>query len=172
MAERPGIVTIHGNPLTLMGEEVKVGATAPEAELLDNDLNPVKLSSYRGKVLVIASVPSLDTPVCDLETRRFNDEAAHLGADIEMATISMDLPFAQKRWCGAAGVTRLKTLSDHREAAFGLAYGVLIKELRLLARAVFIVDREGTLQYEQLVKEVTNEPNYEEVLQALGKIAR
>jgi thiol peroxidase len=172
MAERPGIVTIHGNPLTLMGEEVKVGATAPEAELLDNDLNPVKLSSYRGKVLVIASVPSLDTPVCDLETRRFNDEAAHLGTDIEMATISMDLPFAQKRWCGAAGVTRLKTLSDHREAAFGLAYGVLIKELRLLARAVFIVDREGTLQYEQLVKEVTNEPNYEEVLQALGKIAR
>jgi thiol peroxidase len=172
MAERPGIVTIHGNPLTLMGEEVKVGATAPEAELLDNDLNPVKLSSYRGKVLVIASVPSLDTPVCDLETRRFNDEAAHLGTDIEMATISMDLPFAQKRWCGAAGVTRLKTVSDHREAAFGLAYGVLIKELRLLARAVFIVDREGTLQYEQLVKEVTNEPNYEEVLQALGKIAR
>jgi thiol peroxidase len=172
MAERPGIVTIHGNPLTLMGEEVKVGAAAPDVELLDNDLNPVKLSSHRGKVLVIASVPSLDTPVCDLETRRFNDEAAHLGADIEMATISMDLPFAQKRWCGAAGVTRLKTLSDHREAAFGLAYGVLIKELRLLARAVFIVDREGTLQYEQLVKEVTNEPNYEEVLQALGKVAR
>jgi thiol peroxidase len=172
MAERPGIVTIHGNPLTLVGEEVKVGESAPEAELLDNDLKPVKLSSYRGKILVIASVPSLDTPVCDLETRRFNDEAAHLGTDIEMVTISMDLPFAQKRWCGAAGVERVKTLSDHREAAFGRAYGVLIKELRLLARAVFIVDREGTLRYGQLVKEVASEPNYEEVLQALGKIAR
>jgi thiol peroxidase len=172
MAERPGIVTIHGNPLTLMGEEVKVGESAPEAELLDNDLKPVKLSSYRGKILVIASVPSLDTPVCDLETRRFNDEAAHLGTDIEMVTISMDLPFAQKRWCGAAGVERVKTLSDHREAAFGTAYAVLIKELRLLARAVFIVDREGTLRYGQLVKEVASEPNYEEVLQALGTIAR
>jgi thiol peroxidase len=172
MTERPGIVTIHGNPLTLVGEEVKVGAAAPEAELLDNDLKPVKLSSYRGKTLVVASVPSLDTPVCDLETRRFNDEAAHLGGDIQMLTISMDLPFAQKRWCGAAGVERLKTLSDHREAAFGQAYGVLIKELRLLARAVFIIDRKGTLQYTQVVKEVTNEPNYEEVLQALGKVAK
>ncbi len=169
--ERQGIITIHGKPLTLVGDEVKAGAAAPDAEVLDNDLNPVKLSSHRGKILVIASVPSLDTPVCDLETRRFNDEAANLGADIEMLTISMDLPFAQKRWCGAAGVTRLKTLSDHRLAEFGMAYGVLIKELRLLARAVFIVDRQGTLQYAQLVKEVTEEPNYEEVLRALAKIA-
>ena len=172
MTERAGMVTIHGNPLTLVGEEVKVGALAPEVELLDNDLKPVKLSAYRGKVLVMASVPSLDTPVCDLETRRFNDEAANLGPDIEMVTISMDLPFAQKRWCGAAGVKRLRTLSDHREAAFGMNYGVLIKELRLLARAVFIVDREGTVQYAQLVKEMTSEPNYEEVLQALGKVAK
>jgi thioredoxin-dependent peroxiredoxin len=170
MKERQGIITIHGKPLTLVGDEVKAGAAAPEAEVLDNDLNPVKLSSHRGKILVIASVPSLDTPVCDLETRRFNDEAANLGGDIEILTISMDLPFAQKRWCGAAGVTRLKTLSDHRQAEFGLAYGVLIKELRLLARAVFIVDRQGTLQYVQLVKEVTEEPNYEEVLQALAKV--
>jgi thiol peroxidase len=172
MAERTGLVTIHGNPLTLVGYEVKVGGAAPEAELVDNDLKPVKLSAYRGKILVIASVPSLDTPVCDLETRRFNDEAANLGPDIDLVTISMDLPFAQKRWCGAAGVKRLKTLSDHREAAFGQAYGVLIKELRLLARAVFIVDREGTVQYAQLVKEVATEPDYEEVLQALGKIAK
>ena len=172
MTERAGLLTIHGNPLTLVGDEVKVGDPAPEVELLDNDLKPVKLSSYRGKVLVIASVPSLDTPVCDLETRRFNDEAANLGPDIEILTISMDLPFAQKRWCGAAGVKRLRTLSDHREATFGQAYGVLIKELRLLARAVFIIDREGTVQYEQLVKEVTSEPNYEEVLQALGKMAK
>jgi thioredoxin-dependent peroxiredoxin len=170
MKERQGIITIHGNPLTLVGDEPKAGAAAPDVEVLDNDLNPVKLSSYRGKILVIASVPSLDTPVCDLETRRFNDEAANLGADIEMLTISMDLPFAQKRWCGAAGVTRLQTLSDHRQAEFGMAYGVLIKELRLLARAVFIVDRQGMVQYVQLVKEVTDEPNYEAVLQALAKI--
>jgi thioredoxin-dependent peroxiredoxin len=172
MAERTGMVTIHRNPLTLVGDDVKMGAAAPEAELVDNDLNPVKLSSYRGKILVIASVPSLDTPVCDLETRRFNDEAANLGPDIEMVTISMDLPFAQKRWCGAAGVKRLRTLSDHREAAFGKAYGVLIKELRLLARAVFIVDREGVLRYMQLVPEVSSEPNYEEVLQTLGTMVK
>jgi len=171
MTERTGIITIHGNPLTLMGNDLKVGAAAPEVELLDNDLNPVKLSSYRGKVLIVASVPSLDTPVCDLETRRFNDEAASLGPDIEIVTVSLDLPFAQKRWCGAAGVKRLKTLSDHRQAEFGTAFGVLIKELRLLARAVFIIDRQGAVQYVQLVKEVTNEPNYEEVLQALEKIA-
>ncbi len=171
MAERQGKVTIHGKPLTLVGQEVKVGDSAPEAELLDNDLNPVKISAYRGKILVIVSVPSLDTPVCDMETRRFNEEAANLGPDVELVTISMDLPFAQKRWCGAAGVTNLKTFSDHRQAEFGTAYGVLIKELRLLARAVFIVDREGTLQYVQLVPEVTNEPDYEEVLQALSRLA-
>ena len=172
MSERQGVITIHGNPLTLVGDEIKVGAPAPDVELLDNDLNPVKLSAFRGKVLVIASVPSLDTPVCDMETRRFNDEAANLGPDIELVTISMDLPFAQKRWCGAAGVKNLQTLSDHRQADFGMAYGVLIKELRLLARAVFIVDQQGTVQYLQLVKEVTNEPNYEEVLQALNTLAK
>jgi thiol peroxidase len=171
MTERQGLVTIHGKPLTLVGQEVKVGDPAPDAELLDNDLNPVKISGHRGKVLVVASVPSLDTPVCDMETRRFNEEAANLGPDVELVTISMDLPFAQKRWCGAAGVTRLKTVSDHRLADFGTSYGVLIKELRLLARAVFIIDREGTVQYVQLVKEVTNEPDYEEVLQALNRIA-
>ena len=172
MSERQGVITIHGNPLTLVGDDIKVGAPAPDVELLDNDLNPVKLSAFRGKVLVIASVPSLDTPVCDMETRRFNDEAANLGAGIELVTISMDLPFAQKRWCGAAGVKNLQTLSDHRQADFGMAYGVLIKELRLLARAVFIVDQQGTVQYLQLVKEVTNEPNYEEVLQALNTLAK
>ncbi len=172
MIERTGVLTIHGKPLTLLGEAIKVGAPAPDVELLDNDLNPVRLSTYRGKTLVITSVPSLDTPVCDLETRRFNDEAANLGAGVEMVTVSMDLPFAQKRWCGAAGVKNLKTLSDHRDAAFGLAYGVLIKELRLLARAVFIVDREGTVRYEQLVKEVANEPDYDAVLQALAQIVK
>lgn len=170
MTERQGIITIHGNPLTLVGDDVKVGTPAPDAELLDNDLKPVKLSSYRGKVLVLVAVPSLDTPVCDIETRRFNDEADKLGPNIQLVTISMDLPFAQKRWCGAAGVTNLQTLSDHRQAEFGKAYGVLIKELRLLARAIFILDREGTVKYVQLVPEVTNEPNYEEVLQTLNKM--
>ena len=172
MVERTGVVTIHGKPLTLVGEAVKVGDMAPDAELLDNDLNPVRLSTYRGKIMVITSVPSLDTPVCDLETRRFNDEAANLGADVEMLTVSMDLPFAQKRWCGAAGVKRLRTLSDHRDAAFGQAYGVLIKELRLLARAVFLVDREGMVRYEQLVKEVANEPDYDALLQALAQVVK
>ena len=170
MTERQGIITIHGNPLTLVGDDVKVGTPAPDAELLDNDLKPVKLSSYRGKVLVLVAVPSLDTPVCDIETRRFNDEADKFGPNIQLVTISMDLPFAQKRWCGAAGVTNLQTLSDHRQAEFGKAYGVLIKELRLLARAIFILDREGTVKYVQLVPEVTNEPNYEEVLQTLNKM--
>lgn len=170
MTERQGIITIHGNPLTLVGDDVKVGTPAPDAELLDNDLKPVKLSSYRGKVLVLVTVPSLDTPVCDIETRRFNDEADKFGPNIQLVTISMDLPFAQKRWCGAAGVTNLQTLSDHRQAEFGKAYGVLIKELRLLARAIFILDREGTVKYVQLVPEVTNEPNYEEVLQTLNKM--
>ncbi len=170
MTERQGIITIHGNPLTLVGEEIKVGMPAPESELLDNDLGPVKLSSFRGKVVIVTSVPSLDTPVCDVETRRFNDEATSLGPEVQIVTISMDLPFAQKRWCGAAGVSKVKTLSDHREAAFGQAYGVLIKELRLLARAVFIIDGAGAVQYVQLVKEVATEPNYEEVMQALQKV--
>ena len=170
MTERQGIITIHGNPLTIVGEAIKGGMPAPDSELLDNDLNPVKLSSFRGKVVIITSVPSLDTPVCDIETRRFNDEAASLGPEVQIVTVSMDLPFAQKRWCGAAGVDKVKTLSDHRQADFGQAYGILIKELRLLARAVFIVDAAGTLQYVQLVKEVASEPNYEEVMQALQKI--
>jgi thioredoxin-dependent peroxiredoxin len=129
------------------------------------------LSSYRGKICVLSSVPSLDTPVCDLETRRFNEEASRLGTEILILTISMDLPFAQKRWCAAAGVSKVQTLSDHREASFGTSFGVLIKELRLLARAVFIVDRQGTLQYIQLVKELTKEPDYEAILDSLRKLA-
>ena len=170
MTERKGIITFQGSPLTLLGEEPKVGQKARDFEALDNGLAPVKLSSFRGKICVLSSVPSLDTPVCDLETRRFNDEAARLGSDVEVIAISMDLPFAQKRWCGAAGVSRVKTLSDHRDANFGLAYGVLIKELRLLARAVFVVDREGMLRYSQIVKEIAQEPNYDEVLEAVKKL--
>ena len=167
MSERAGLVTMKGNPLTLVGDEVRAGQKAPDFTVVGNDLSPVTLGAYRNKTLVLASVPSLDTPVCDLETRRFNEEAGRLGQDVRILTISMDLPFAQKRWCGAAGVKNLLTLSDHRDASFGMAYGVLIKELRLLARAVFVVDRGGVVRYVQWVKELATEPDYKAALDAI-----
>ena len=170
MSERKGIVTMKGKPLTLKGNEVKVGDAAPDFVVIDNNLNPVDFSAFRGKICIISSVPSLDTPVCDLETKMFNEEAGRMDRDVAILTISMDLPFAQKRWCGAAGVDKVTTLSDHRDAAFGEAYGVLIKELRLLARAIFVVDKQGTVQYRQLVKEVTEEPNYEAAIEAIKKL--
>ena len=166
MKERTGLVTMKGQPLTLLGDGLKVGDKAPNFEVIANDLSQVLLSSLRGKVCIISSVPSLDTGVCDRMTRRFNEEAGGLGRDVAVLTISMDLPFAQKRWCGAAGVKNVQTLSDHREASFGKAYGVLIKELRLLARAVFVVDKQGVIRYTEIVAELTNEPNYEAVLKA------
>ena len=170
MQEHSGAITMKGNPLTLVGPEISVGDSAPDVEVLDNDLNPVKLSSFKEKVCILSVVPSLDTPVCDLQTRRFNDEAGKLGDDVAILTISMDLPFAQKRWCGAAGADKVATFSDYRDAAFGEAYGVLIKELRLLARAIFVVDKQGTIQYCQLVKEVTEEPDYDAALDAVKKL--
>lgn len=170
MEERSGIITMKGNPLTLIGKEIKIGDPAPAFEVLANDLSPVKLSSYQGKICVISSVPSLDTPVCDMQTRRFNKEAAGLSADVVILTISTDLPFAQKRWCGAAGVDKVVTLSDHRDVSFGKAFGLLIKELRLLARAVFIVDRKGIVRYVQMVKEIASEPDYPAVIAALNKL--
>ena len=168
MEERTGIITMKGNPLTLAGHALRIGDKAPDFEVTGNDMNPVKFSSFSGKVCIISSVPSLDTPVCDMETRRFNKEAAGLGPDVVILTISMDLPFAQKRWCGAAGVDRVITLSDYREAAFGAAYGVLIKELKLLARAVFVADKKGLIRYIQIVKEIAEEPDYNEVLNAVN----
>ena len=170
MEERTGIITMKGSPLTLIGKLPKVGEPAPDFEVLDNDLSPVRLSSFRGKACIITSVPSLDTPVCDLETRRFNEEAVMLGDDVAILTISMDLPFAQKRWCGTTGVDKVTTLSDHLSASFGEAYGVLIKELRLLSRAIFVIDGDGIVQYVQIVKETTDEPDYNEVLGALKKL--
>lgn len=170
MQERVGAVTMKGNPLTLLGEEIKVGDKAPDFTALDNGLAPVELSSFRGKVLIVCSVPSLDTPVCDIEARRFNEEASKLGPDVAVLVVSMDLPFAQKRWCAAAGVSEVQTLSDHRDASFGAAYGVLIKELRLLARAVFVIDKEGVVQHVELVKEIADEPDYEAALAAAGKL--
>src|SRR4030042_1166408 len=155
MQERRGVITMKGNPLTLLGKEVKVGNSAPDFEVVANDMSVVKFSSYQGKVCIITSVPSLDTSVCDMETRRFNEEAGKLGGDVAVLTISMDLPFAQKRWCGAAGVENVQTLSDYREASFGKAYGVLIKDLRLLARAVFVVDKTGVVRYVQVRQEIS-----------------
>ncbi len=170
MKERKGLITMFGNPLTLLGEEIQVGQVAPEFVALDPNLNPVSFSSFKGKICVLSSVPSLDTPVCDTETRKFNEAAGRLGKETVILTLSMDLPFAQKRWCAAAGVSHVQTLSDHRDASFGTTYGVLIKELRLLARAIFLVDRKGVVRYIQLVKEVTQEPDYEEVFNHLKKL--
>jgi len=170
MYERKTVVTMKGNSLTLVGKAVKAGDAAPDFEVVANDLSPVRLSSFRGKVCLILSVPSLDTGVCDLQTRKFNEQAKALGSSVVVLTISMDLPFAQKRWCGAAGVKNVQTLSDHRKAEFGNAFGVLIKELRLLARAVFVVDAKGVIRYIQIVDELTNEPDYETALGVLKKL--
>lgn len=170
MEKQTGSVTMRGRPLTLWGEEIKVGDKAADFEVIANDLSAVKFSSFRGKVCIILSVPSLDTSVCDIMTRRFNQEAEKLGENVAVLTISMDLPFAQKRWCGMAGVKNVQTFSDHRQAAFGRAFGVLIKELRLLARAVFVVDKEGIIRYIQIVSELTSEPDYQPVLNAVREL--
>jgi len=166
MDERTGMITFMGNPLTLVGSEVRAGDKAPDFKVVDIELKPFTLADFKGKVKIICSVPSLDTPVCDTETRRFNLEAAKLPENAVVLTVSMDLPFAQKRWCGAAGIDRVKTLSDYQERSFALSYGVLIKELKLLARCVFVVDSNDMVRYVQLVKEVTTEPDYEPVLAA------
>lgn len=171
MSEHPGAVTFKGGPLTLVGELLSVGASAPDVSLVTNTLGAAKVSNYKGKVVVISTVPSLDTPVCDAETRRFNEEAGRLGADVAVLTVSADLPFAQSRWCGAAGIDHVVTLSDHRGLEFAKAYGVLIKELQLLARCIFVLDKSGKVSYVQLVKEVADEPDYEEVLEAVKKVS-
>jgi thiol peroxidase len=166
MNERTGIITFKGNPFTLLGPELKVGDKAPDFIVVDNGLAPVTLASSAGKVRIISAVPSLDTPVCDTETRRFNQETASLPGELTVLTISLDLPFAQKRWCGAAGIDKVTTLSDYRERSFGQNYGVLIKELLLLSRAVFVVDAQDVIRYIQIVPEVTNEPDYAAVISA------
>ena len=169
MAERTGLVTFGGNPMTLVGNEIKVGDKAPDFDVVGNDLKPVKGSSFDGKVRILSAVASLDTSTCDVETRRFNQEAGSLG-DVTILTISMDLPFTQKRWCGAAGIDKVVTLSDHVSASFGKAYGILMKEIRILARAVFVVDRDGIVRYMQLLEEVGNEPDYEAALKAAKEL--
>ena len=168
--ERTGLVTFGGNPVTLVGNELKIGDDAPDVEVVGNDLQPVKLSTFKGKVAIVAAVASLDTGTCDVETRRFNQEIGKLGDDVVGLTISMDLPFAQARWCGAAGVETVKTFSDHMTAEFGEKWGVLMKELRLLARAVFVVDRDGDIRYIELLSEVGDEPNYDAALGAVREL--
>lgn len=169
MSDRKGAVTMKGNPLTLTGNELKVGQPAPDVTLVANDLSPVNLSSFKGKKCIVLTMPSLDTGICDKETRKFNEEAAKLGNDVKILAVTMDLPFAQKRWCGAAGVNNVLTLSDYKEAALGNSFGVLIKELKLLARTIFVIDSKGKVQYSQIVKEITTEPDYAAVLEAVKK---
>ncbi len=169
MEERKGAVTFKGDAVTLVGPEIKVGNKAPDFRLLTTDMKEVGLSQSRSKVRLLSVVTSLDTPVCDLQTQRFEEEASRL-KDVVIYTISMDLPFAQARYCGAHDISNLQTLSDHREASFGTAYGVLIKELRLLSRAIFIVDTIDTVSYVEYVKEVTQHPDYNRALEALQKV--
>lgn len=170
MQERKGIITFKGNPVTLLGPEIRVGDKAPDFQVVDTSMAPVTLADFRGKVKVLSAVPSLDTPVCDRETRRFNQEAAKLPEAAVVLTVSVDLPFAQKRWCAAAGVDRVKTLSDFQDRSFASAYGVLIKELKLLSRSIFVVDGKDVVRYVQHVREVTEEPDYDAVLDAVKGI--
>jgi len=176
MQEHKNIITMRGNPLTLIGNGnlIKVGDKAPDFQAVANDMSIISFLSFqdfKNKICLISSVPSLDTPVCDVQTRRFNAEAKRIAKDnLKIITISMDLPFAQKRWCGAAGVEYITTLSDYNKADFGLSYGLLIKELRLLTRAVILINPSGFVDYVQIVSETSKEPIYSDVIDALEKI--
>ena len=163
--ERPGATTLKGNPLTLIGPQLKPGDSAPDFTVTDGALKPVGLKDTGSAVRIISVVPSLDTPVCDAQTKKFNEAAAQLPG-VDIITVSMDLPFAQKRWCGAFGVDRVKMLSDHKDASFGAAYGTLIKELRIESRAIFVVDSANRIVHAEYVKEVADFPNYEAALSA------
>ena len=163
--ERPGATTLRGNPLTLIGPELHPGDNAPDFQLVDNSLKPVTLKDTGNQVRIISVVPSLDTPVCDAQTKRFNEEAAKLPG-VDILTVSMDLPFAQKRWCGAFGVDKVKMLSDHRDGSFGANYGTLIKDLRIESRAIFVLDQKNTIRHAEYVKEVADFPNYDTALAA------
>jgi len=171
MSERSNIVKMKGNPVTLTGNELKVGDTAPDFTVLNGDLKAARLSDFSGKTVVVVSVPSIDTPVCETETRRFNELAGKMSDDVVIMTISMDLPFAQKRWCAAEGVDKVRMFSDYKDRDFGEKFGVMIKELGLLARTIFIVDPDGKVQYVQYVEETTTEPDYDDALDAIKKIS-
>jgi thiol peroxidase len=151
--------------MTLIGPELKAGDPAPDFEVVDGTLSPVHLAGTGNKTRVFSVVPSLDTPICDAQTKRFNDEAAKLNG-VDIYTVSMDLPFAQKRWCGAFGVDRVKMLSDHKDGSFGANYGTLIKELRIESRAIFVVSPDNKIKYAEYVKQVSDYPNYDAALAA------
>lgn len=169
--ERKGVITLKGASLTLEGPEIGPGQKAPEFQALSQALEPKGLADFKDKIKLIASVPSLDTPVCDTEIKRFNDEAAKVSKDVVIIFVSMDLPFAQKRFCQEFGIKKVKTLSDHKDASFGVNYGVLIKEMRLLARAIFIIGKDDVVKYAHLVKELGSPPDYDAALAALKKEA-
>lgn len=167
MAERrEGAVTMKGNPITLLGPQIEANEDAPEFTALKNLVTPTTLSETNGKVRIILSVPSLDTPVCSLETKKFNDHAAELGDEVVVLVVSVDTPFAQARWCGAEGATKIQTLSDFRDRDFGKKYGVEIEGLGIYARAAFVVDKQGVVVYSEYVPEVAQEPNYDAILDA------
>jgi len=170
--KRTGEVTFLGNPLTAIGAKLEPGAKAPEFELLANDLKPVKLSDSAGKVRLLSVVPSLDTPVCDLQTRQFNERIAQFGDDVVGYTVSADLPFAQARWCGSIGDCKIQTLSDHLQMAFGAAYGTHIEELRLEQRSIFIVDRDGVIRYVEYVNEITEHPDYDKAIAKIQELVK
>ena len=170
--ERTGVVTMQGAPLVLIGPVLTVGQTAPDFRVVDGAFAPVSLEDFAGKVLLITTVPSLDTGVCAKETKRFNDEVENLPSDVVVLTISTDLPFAQKRFCEAEKVSGVRTLSDHVRHSFGLHYGVLLKDMGLLARAVFVVDKGGTLVYQEIVPEVAHEPDCDAALEEARKAAK
>ena len=163
--ERAGATTMKGNPLTLIGPQLEVGDPAPDFNVVDGSLSTVNLEKTGNHVRIISVVPSLDTPVCDLQTKRFNEEATKLPG-VDILTVSMDLPFAQKRWCGAFGVDKVKMLSDHRDGSFGSNYGTLIKDLRIESRAIFVLDPSNTIRHVEYVKEVAEHPNYDTALSA------
>ena len=167
MSERTGECTFQGNPLTLLGPRLAPGDTAPNVTLLANNMSHVSLADSAGKVRLLSAVPSLDTPVCDMEVRKFSAEIGKLGDQVVAFAISADLPFAQARWCGAAGVSNVQALSDHAALAFGDAYGTHIKEWRLNSRAIFVVDTAGKITYVEYIKEVASEPNYDAAIAAL-----
>ncbi|MHB8708116.1 MAG: thiol peroxidase [Desulfuromonadales bacterium] len=168
--ERQGAVTFKGNPMTLLGQPARSGDAAPDFRVVDTSLQPVTLASSAGRIRLITTVPSLDTPVCDTMTRTFNQDAANLPEGVVVYTISLDLPFAQKRWCGNAGIDRVQTLSDYQDRSFALNYGLLIKELKLMARAVLVIDANDRISYLQLVPEVTSEPDYTAALAAVRSL--
>lgn len=165
--QRTGVATFKGNPITLIGPELKVGDSAPDFKLNRNLLEEASLKDFSGKVKLISVVPSLDTGTCDAQTRRFNTEAADLGDNVVILTVSADLPFAQARWCGAAGVDQVITLSDYKGHSFGEAYGVLIEEFHLDMRAIFVLDANDRITYVEYLKEMSEHPNYEEAIAAV-----